>query len=672
MTRTKQIREAVISLNFPKVEHELKKQKLTPEMPAALLQIIRNTGALLLAHENSLREGLRDDFIRTVRKWFADNSESAIRAQLEKHIKEATLCEGAYRAIYKSLEQSPHGQVSEAVSAWATLFNVATDITDMSRAISSETRHFISDDLVFLSPESLRVSHLGRPDLDPDVAAERYALNVGGYLKMLGYRKGWFDNGILVLPSHAAVPTDLLEDRSSLFLAEVWNQLEWHWELIRYFESSSADLAIQSHTTNRGERQAPTLTFQHDWPYLLDIEIARSRLRRQVFETFMHVIGDPRTVDVIHDPTKSAVAAFPRGLISIQEAAAMLILDLCYGLNLQDNKALYLGLTLGEWLRGYALLQLCSERDYALTRIAEGISYLDEPEFIKLAHNSGLDRNKATLFLKQATLQKNSRDLWDSPLIRTTANRYILLTCLTRNSALHEALTSRINSLLIQIATKGPNFEEEVRQEFQALGGTAKSIEYRNSEGKFECDSAVLWNHDLFLIESKAYVLPQASGSDLYFFRCKQEEAADQIRRIARHLADDPTILERTYGHPIELARTTLCVMNLAPFCRPGKDHDVKFYDRRALSKFGEGEVRAVLNKGLGTETATRTSAPLAKLWDGKEPTPDDLLAQMNAPFQYAVESRKWRIIDCSIALSPDLVIRSSFWERLPDEPFNL
>jgi hypothetical protein len=672
MTRTKQIREAITSLNFPKVEHELKKQKLTSEMPVALLQIVRNTGAILLAYEDRLRERLRDDFVCALREWFAHNSEPAIHAQLEKHIKEAILCEGAYRAIYKSLEQSPHGQVSEAVSAWATLLNVATDITDISRAAISETPRLIYDNLVFLSPESLRVSHLGRPDLDPDAAAERYALNVGGYLKMLGHRKGWFDHGILVLPSHAAVPADLLEDRSSLFLAEVWNQLEWHWELNRYFESSSTYLNTQSYTTNSGERRVPTLTFQHDWQYLLDIEIARSRLRRKVFETFMHVIGNPRTADVIRDPSESAVAAFPKGLISIQEAAAMLILDLCYGLNLQDNKTMYLGLTLGEWLRGYALLQFCSERDYALTHIAEGISYLDEPAFFKLAYNSGLDPERTRLFLTQATFQKNSRDLWDSPLIRTADNRYTILTCLTRNSALHEALTSRLNSLLVQITTKGPNFEEEVRQQFQALGGTVKRIEYSNFEGKFECDSAVLWNRDLFLIESKGYILPQPSGSDLYFFRRKQEEAADQIRRIARHLADDLTILERAYGHPLELARTTLCVMNLAPFCRPGKDHDVKFYDWGALSKFGEGEVRAVLNQGLGTETATQTSAPLIKLWEGKEPTPDDLLAQMNAPLQYTVESRKWRIRDRSIALSPDLVIQSPFWERLPDEPFDL
>jgi hypothetical protein len=96
------------------------------------------------------------------------------------------------------------------------------------------------------------------------------------------------------------------------------------------------------------------------------------------------------------------------------------------------------------------------------------------------------------------------------------------------------------------------------------LGAVVKRVEYRNAEGKFECDCAALWGADLFLIECKAYTLPQPSASDLFFFRAKQQDAAHQIKRISRHFREDPSILERAFGQKLDVSRTTLCVINLA------------------------------------------------------------------------------------------------------------
>ena len=664
MTRTKNIREGLIELNFSKVEHELKKQILTAELPIELLEMVMQTGCLLIRHADPDRDEKRARFITSLRNWFSAIGNRDARDRLDVHCSQAELCQQAFRKIYLSLENCPVGQASPAISAWAAVLATAADMTDVRRAISEKPPPLIAPGLIFLSPEWLRVNALGKSDLDPDAAAEHYAYNLGGYLKMLGYLHGWFENGLLRIPAEALVSSDLLEDRSALYLAEAWNQLDDHWGRIRYFKGSSVHSEARSYSTTKGVREITTLVFKHDWQYFLEIEVARARLRRQVFEISMHVINSPKTAERVQDPTEHHVEVFPRGLISVHEAAAMLALDMCYGLPLTTDNTEYLGLKLPEWLRGYALLQFCCERRIALTPIADGVCYLDVDAFLNLAERAGMVRERILLFVKQATFQKNSRDLFDAPLIPTADNRYIVLSCLNAHYAIHEVLTSRINSLLLQVEKKGPVFEREVRESFEKLGATAKRIEYSNAEGNFECDAAVLWSQDLFLVECKAYTLPQGSASDLFFFQLRQEEAGEQIRRVARHFAQDATIIGKAFGPNFAALRTTICVLNLAPFSLPGEGRDVKFYDRGALSKFSEGAIKAVV---YGPNNSGARGI-IARLWASSVPTPDDLLKQMDQPFQYLNESTMWGVEELLVPLSDELVMLSPFLGRRADQ----
>ena len=217
---------------------------------------------------------------------------------------------------------------------------------------------------------------------------------------------------------------------------------------------------------------------------------------------------------------------------------------------------------------------------------------IDLDAFLSLAGRAGVPPERVYQFIKQTTFQKNRRDLFDAPLIQTIGDRYVLLPGVRAHPGIHEVLTSRINSLLLQVERKGFAFEDEVRQEFADLGAVVKRVEYRNAEGRLECDGAALWGRDLFLIECKAFTLPQPSGSDLFFFLAKQEDAANQIKRISRHFTEDPSILERAFGHTLDVSRTILGVINLAPFWT-ATSKPVRFCDRRAVSKFSRGNIAA-------------------------------------------------------------------------------
>ena len=221
MKRTKQIREAITALDFTKAEQEFRKQN-SPDDAIALLEIVRQTGCLLIQYSDTARETLRDQFVVSLREWALKMPTSEVYEALEMHLVQATLCEAAYRGIYKTLEQSPHGQIAPKSSAWATILAAAADMTEVTRATFSTPPAKLSENLIFLSSVILRVNALGKPDLDPDVAAERYALNLGGYLMMLGYRERWFEDGDLVIPAEVPILADVRKDRSSIYLAEAW------------------------------------------------------------------------------------------------------------------------------------------------------------------------------------------------------------------------------------------------------------------------------------------------------------------------------------------------------------------------------------------------------------------------------------------------------------------
>ncbi len=94
----------------------------------------------------------------------------------------------------------------------------------------------------------------------------------------------------------------------------------------------------------------------------------------------------------------------------------------------------------------------------------------------------------------------------------------------------------------------------------------------------------------------------------------------------------------------------------------------MKFYDRRALSKFSEGEITAQI---MGVNE--RSEGPtIARLWSGAHAAPEDLIRQMDGPFQHRAEMQMWGTRQIMVPLSDTLVMISPVLERRPDVIPNL
>lgn len=238
-----------------------------------------------------------------------------------------------------------------------------------------------------------------------------------------------------------------------------------------------------------------------------------------------------------------------------------------------------------------------------------------------------------------------------------------------RNCNFAEALISRLNSLLQQIESKGPKFEAETRSSFYTLGAKTKQFKYRVGSETFECDIAVLWSGVLFLFECKAYVLPQPSAEDIYFFKTKQQEAVDQIARIAQHFKVDPGIVAKHFPEAESANETVLCVLNQAPFWTGNFGDEVRFFDGGALAVFRSGSIDAVIRSATSKEDHPVAERIIHSLWSGSLPIPQDLLGQMLMPFQYKKESSMWQLVERKIELNELLTLRLPSLQRFPDPP---
>lgn len=89
----------------------------------------------------------------------------------------------------------------------------------------------------------------------------------------------------------------------------------------------------------------------------------------------------------------------------------------------------------------------------------------------------------------------------------------------------------------------------------------------------------------------------------------------------------------------------------------------MRYYDRRAIAKFSDGEITALV-RGRDEPPAEST---IARLWTGERATPDDLIRQMDHPFQHLTELQMWKVRQIFLPVSDDLVIISPVLERSPD-----
>ena len=352
---------------------------------------------------------------------------------------------------------------------------------------------------------------------------------------------------------------------------------------------------------------------------------------------------------------KNALALVPEQFMSRDELLAYGVLKDAYHLDVDSASERYGPLSVQEWLRGYAVLKELCNPDSPRPKL--DILRMRRADLLASLQSAGLSQAGAEGFIDATTLSRGKRDLFDAPLIADTEGDLHLMTPILFSAALPLVVVSQIGTFGVQ-PEKGAKFEAAVRQLFCEHGVTAKRVTYRHEGIDYECDALVLWGEHLFVVECKNHILPSSHASHRFTFWENVRNDIAQCKRIAAQISIREDVVVDAFGVAIRVGKVHPVLLNSMPFSIPGGIDGVYIYDYSALSRFFRDPFitfsSPVIRKDGSSAVAVHR---LDRLWAADQPSPDDLLREMDKPVQLAGHEGKWFEQRIRRALSETLAI---------------
>lgn len=129
-------------------------------------------------------------------------------------------------------------------------------------------------------------------------------------------------------------------------------------------------------------------------------------------------------------------------LVSLMEAIAS-----------HDPEQIVLGLSLREWVRGYSVIS------YLAKEIKNKVLYT-KGELMSMLLLGGFKEKKAEEFIKHITFGVDSRDIYDSPLVKTSNSLFFLYTPAHISPLISNIILSKFSSKQADLTKKDTGLKE--------------------------------------------------------------------------------------------------------------------------------------------------------------------------------------------------------------------
>ncbi|MFC0808341.1 hypothetical protein ACFHWW_23180 [Ensifer sp. P24N7] len=601
---------------------------------------LRRANGLVIQHPDAKKETRREAFLDGVEKLIEEKCPEGL-LEIRRSRRQLRFSEDGYRRILGFTTETDWYRLEPNQRVSAALHRAMEDVDDaldLARQQVAANKHMNFGTPVVRDEE-------GRP-VDVESPIDTTMSGLAATLMMTAYQEGWFQGDILVLPNLPAVDVnDTYKAGSALRLAGHWEQWESIEESARFL---GPDLELLSK-----DQLPPEVPEVHDLAYRYSVPH---------FQWFNHA-AQWRTVDqsrqsrneIDRHPLKpiprsleESPALAPLEFVSENEIHGHAGLNNRLGLETGNSKRLYGGLRIVEWLRGYAVLSLLARQRFDENR--EHLQIWNLKELSAALCKGGLQPNKATVFLENATFGKARNDLFDSPLLRLHDGRIILIAPCAIDSSPAEIVTSVFARLGFQV--DGADFEDRVRELFEANGIPVKAFKTKIAGEEYEYDAIVNWGDHVFLFECKNRSLPGARAIPAYYFQMELAENVHQITRQRDGLLASPQMLNDHFGPGTSEKPITMVVLRNLPFSMGRQRDGVHFYDFSALQRFFHSRS---LTMTYGPLRALETFEHTA-LWSGTEPSPEDLLRELQEPSQLRINRFHTRTMPRIIGLDTTTV----------------
>ncbi|HEY1937254.1 MAG TPA: hypothetical protein VGJ33_04895 [Candidatus Angelobacter sp.] len=654
MYKRKKMQSALKRLEWQKAIAILKELKpINYSEVFTLIQDVIFSGALIQKRPFRTKEAA--EFEEALKDISVSSQNRIAQATLKQHLNDKPLIEEAYAALLDTLEKTAIRKHTAAEQVWALLERLPREIEIVQEKLRSRAEKLRKNNPHRTVAADVMIEDSSGNLVNADVVADVMMKSLFSTIHMLAYEANWFKNGTIVLPSRVEISEEIE------FKAGIHNLLSQFWDLL-----SDADDHLRYWGGELTRSKVPIVDDvpEHDvlkFAFKRHLEIYE-RIARERFDQLSLGLALPvqfleKAPSPILDPSKASVRLSPQAYVSFEEVNAADILRRIYQLPMLQDQHRFGGLSPRQWLRGYAILQKCYARNANDHPVFQIIT-MDRSELSALLERGGLSNHEAALFIQEVTLQRGKRDLYDAPLLVDDVGILHFIAAGFANCSLPMVTASQIGSQQQGLEVKGNTFEASVLDLLTKAGLAAKGFKYHIDGKTYDCDAALLWEHNIFVFECKTHLIPSGSCEHSYYFWKSIQEDIRQCHRIVDDLRNHPEILERHFGKNIGIETIYPVVLNALPFSVPGPIAGVYLFDYSALNRF------FTLPDITFTSPIMRSDGKrlllehrIGSFWKGKSPVPEDLVSAMEDPLQVKVNMAGWSIQIANFAISEGLAI---------------
>lgn len=599
-----------------------------------VIGLIRRTSALVLPRAEAAADERRDTFLKGVRERIEAIFASALTSfdSAETLIRRA---EGGYRRILAARSRLPIAQRPGEVIAAGLLICVQRQMIEIGNAIKAALHR---DGVVAQGP--VNIGEPDGPPIDPDAAIEMVVRALAGALTVEAYAQGWFDDsGSLRLPALPEVDEEAIGDaQQDLALGRIWSRWRRQEETARFHDGS-----IEAVEPAKIEANLPaeitcalcTGSVEDAYDYAANLRRG-TQVSGNAYEIIQMLRDDTRVLGI-----DVAVPLPPIAFVSDAEAVQSLALSERLGYEVLSDTEEPGGLPLALWVRGYSALGVWAEQ-----RVSAGsLLRTTDAELVALLQRVSLSESQARLLLTSLTFGRQSRDLYDTPLIRLGENEWIVVAPAVAHAHLAIVIPSMLAQRRIQLRRKGHAFNDRVVNLFKAHQLDARAIERKRGGETYDYDVLVPWGDFLFLFECKNHGLSGNDPIQAYHFKQELRSTIGQVQRLLGALEAHPDILTNEWGAEILSKQIVPCILHNEPYARDGQIDGIHVYDYSALSRFFKSGAFHIGHDHRVGDRTVRVEAETRRIWAGNAPVAEDLIAQLRSPAQLEM---LWPEVQCA------------------------
>jgi len=543
--------------------------------------------------------------------------------------------ENGYHQIWSARLNGPSGELTpeQRVSgAFQTAADTICELDKLSTAFLEKQTHFGNGN-VFTGPD-------GEP-VNADASIEIVCEVVSSTLQAEGRAYQWtvksgspLRKGTVVVPKLPSLKSkDLTASRYSAYNALFWR----NWRVLEqqkrflggHLEHFTLDKAAAA-----GQYPDQWEYFPAEKPLITADRVANERWKRQLLQTFLEMTAKFGISEQVTGLGQN-VALPPDDILSEAELLTIEAFFDTLSRDISKETIEYSGLTLIEWIRGFAILKAYIGDRFDADDSQSLLPVRSREEWKTLLQHHGLPDTKSDILICHLTFNKDSRDIYDCPFIAMSDGELCLFGPSVRSSEIYTILNSILNKLEADFSEKGKAFEARILDKLNSFDGVeAKPFETKRDGEQYQFDVLMRFDNQIFLIELKnrslSYGVPQR------VFRHMQRTMSDvrQTKRLDAALEAYPDILDGLFGAGASSLPRHACLTYSKPYAIPGGIEGVYVYDTLALIRFFENQHLSITSARKVGPKRLLHAHHVADIWGQDKPTAPVLLREMNDPFQ--------------------------------------